>query len=606
MRFTCPACSKSYRLSREHLGPSGGAKIKCPNCQAVVRVHAGPDGELQAQLSGSGAFSPEAVGQAASAAAAARQSGASPAPAAPAAPAAAAPAAARKTGDVASSAPIWHVAVGKSAQGPMTIAQIQALVDKGDITVEALGWRKGMANWTKIVEIDELRGHVRAALSGPKADPAGQDHSGNAPTVMQDVVNVDELAESPSDFYKASTLRPDRGQGQGGGGLPRTTGAQPAQPAHRPAAAQPAAARPQQPQASARTSQVQPAAAAAARTSQAQAAPAPVATRAPEKPTKPALQASAPAKAPAAPQAAATHGHEAASFFSNNDSLGDIELDLPDPNKHKPTKEEYQNLLQEFSVMFRLDKRSKRQKAGIAIVLTTLLVGVVAFGVILYVQGEKRQSLIRDSKTILAVFSLPYNNSVTINLTREAEEEAEKTGQKVANAPAGTRTTSALADKLRKVIKTERIKVAGGGGGKPKVIGQANVAGGNTTIRLTKEQQEAMEAARKEALASALGSVGGKNEKVIGVKTATTQVTTTQLRGLCGNKVPSLRGCGEKAGAGGFTAVVTIGMDGGVEKVDALVGGSRDGGVSSCAKGVFGRVNYGAQDSTTTYRCEVN
>ena len=106
MRFTCPACSKSYRLSREHLGPSGGAKIKCPNCQAVVRVHAGPDGELQAQLSGSGAFSPEAVGQAASAAAAARQSGASPAPAAPAAPAAAAPAAARKTGDVASSAPI--------------------------------------------------------------------------------------------------------------------------------------------------------------------------------------------------------------------------------------------------------------------------------------------------------------------------------------------------------------------------------------------------------------------------------------------------------------------------------------------------------------------
>ena len=74
MRFTCPACSKSYRLSREHLGPSGGAKIKCPNCQAVVRVHAGPDGELRAELSGSGAFSPEAVAPAA-AAAAARQSG---------------------------------------------------------------------------------------------------------------------------------------------------------------------------------------------------------------------------------------------------------------------------------------------------------------------------------------------------------------------------------------------------------------------------------------------------------------------------------------------------------------------------------------------------
>ncbi len=598
MRFTCPACSKSYRLSREHLGPSGGAKIKCPNCQAVVRVHAGPDGELQAQLSGSGAFSPEAVAPAANAAAAARAAAPAPAPAQPAA---------RKTGDVASSAPIWHVAVGKSAQGPMTIAQIQALVDKGDITVEALGWRKGMANWTKISEIDELRGHVRAALSGPKVDPAGQDHSGNAPTVMQDVVNVDEPAESPSDFYKASTLRPDRAQGQGGGGLPRTTAAQPAA-RQAPAPAAPAA-RPAQPQASARAAQAQPAQP-NARTSQAQAAqpaarpaPAQPAARGAEPPAKPALQASAPAKA-AAP-APVQQSHEAASFFSNNDSLGDIELDLPDPNKHKPTKEEYQNLLQEFSVMFRLDKRSKRQKAGIAIVLTTLLVGVVAFGVILYIQGEKRQSLIRDSKTILAVFSLPYNNSVTINLSREAEEEAEKTGQKVENAPAGTRTTSALADKLRKVIKTERIKVASSGS-RPKQVAQANVGAGSTTVRLTKEQQEAMEAARKEALASALGSVGGKSEKVIGVKTATTQVTTAQLRGLCGNKVPSLRGCGEKAGAGGFTAVVTIGMDGGVEKVDALVGGSRDAGVSSCAKGVFGRVNYGSQDSPTTYRCEVN
>ncbi|MEY3013334.1 MAG: hypothetical protein RIT45_2069 [Pseudomonadota bacterium] len=561
MRFTCPACSKSYRLTREHLGASGGAKIKCPNCQTIVRVRLGEGDTLHAELASataSGAHEP----------APARATGAQrPAP--------------RPAGG-AGSAPIWHVAVGKSAQGPMTVAQMQALIDQGQIGLDALGWRKGMANWTKLSEIGELSGQLRAA-----PDPGG-----DAPTVMQDVVPSEP---EPDQFHQASTLKPTAAR-QTGSALPRgkaapalAEGAAAAQPAAAKPAPQPAAAKPA-PQPAAAKPAPQPAAAAQ-----------PAAT--PERKKDPAHQSGGlfPSSGQAAPGAAA----HSASFFDAGDSLADVELALPDPNKHKPTKEEYQNLLQEFSVMFRLDKRSKRQKVAIAVVLSTLVVGVIAFGVILYLQGQQRQALIRDSKTILAVFSLDYQTSVTVNLTREAEEEAEKTGQKVEGAPAGTRTTSRLAEALRSKIKETRIKKAGSGGTAKAPVRVAN-NGGTPAMKLTKEQMLAAQAAAQEALARKLGSVGGRSEKVIG-GAVTSQVTSSQLSGMCRSAAPDLRACSRAhAGESPFTAMVHINTAGGVDKVDAMVGGSRNAALSACALSKLGRKKFGLQERETNYKCVVN
>ncbi|MCB9737673.1 MAG: zinc-ribbon domain-containing protein [Deltaproteobacteria bacterium] len=589
MRFTCPACTKSYRLTREHLGASGGAKIKCPNCAKVVRVQLGEGDTLHAELAtASGAHQPNP----------ARTTGAQRP-------------AARQTAAAGSGAPIWHVAVGKSAQGPMTVAQMQALIDKHEIDLNALGWRKGMANWTRLSEIAELAGQLRAALSAPAADPAGQDHGGDAPTVMADVVPGGE--DEGDDFHVASTLKPTAGRTTGGA-LPRgraapglQAGGAQAQPAAQ-AKPQPAAQAKPQPAAQAKpqpAAQAKPQPAAQAKPQPAQPQPA-----AQAKPQPAAAKTSGgmfPSSAADAGPGAAAHS---ASFFDAGDALADVELALPDPNKHKPTKEEYQNLLQEFSVMFRLDKRGKRQKVAIAVVLSLLVVGVIAFGVILYLQGQQRQALIRDSKTILAVFSLDYQTSVTVNLTREAEEEAEKTGQKVEGAPAGTRTTSRLAEALRSKIKEKRVQRTaggGGGGGSRQPVRIAAGGGGNNGPKLTKEQIEAAQAAAKEAMARSLGSVGGRQERVVGAGLGTSQVTNSQLRGMCSAAAGDLRACSRTyAGEAPFTASVHINTAGNIDKVDAKVGGSRNAELSTCALSKLSKKRFGLQDKETTYNCQVN
>ena len=62
MRFTCPSCQSSYRLSRDRLGPTAQAKIKCPSCKSLVRVRATDDNKLEAtMLKESGAHAPMQV-----------------------------------------------------------------------------------------------------------------------------------------------------------------------------------------------------------------------------------------------------------------------------------------------------------------------------------------------------------------------------------------------------------------------------------------------------------------------------------------------------------------------------------------------------------------
>ncbi len=636
MRFTCPSCSKSYRLTRDHLGASGGAKIKCPNCKTVVRVKLGDGETLIATLAAaSGAIDP------------ALESAASEP---------LSPAAVRKTADVASSAPIWHVAVGKSAQGPMTVGQIQSMIDAGKFGLDALGWRKGMANWAKLATIAELRGHLREALRGPRADPAGVDPSGNAPTVMADVISVPETAES---FHGASTLKPTAAS-HSNAALPRTradapglaasqspaTSAQrdpgtdnPVSGGRRPPS-QVVAVQPRRaPSTAAEVVQGSPGQSSAGQSSPGQSSPgqsdanqraaASVAAATsgakqaagktdakPEVKTgglfrKTGSDKGAPA-AKAQPMFPSASGGSskpslasASSFFDSGDAMmGDIELDLPDPNKHKPSKEEYQNLLQEFSVMFRLDKRSKRQKVGIAVVLSLLVVGVFSFGIILYLQGQQRQALIRDSKTILAVFSLDYQTSVTVNLTREAEEEAEKSGGKVKGGPAGLHTTSKLAEQLRVKIREKRTQAESG---KPRIKNVAVNAGSGAAPKLTKEEQATIARMQAERMAEKLANVGGRSEIVVPIGGQSSQVTKTQLRGLCSAAAPDLRGCAERiAGGSSFTAVVHINTAGNIDRVDALVAGKRDGELSDCATNKMSKKRFGVQDEETRYSCEVN
>ena len=291
------------------------------------------------------------------------------------------------------------------------------------------------------------------------------------------------------------------------------------------------------------------------------------------------------------------------SFFETGEQLNqDFELQMPDPNKHKPTKEEYQNLLQEFSVMFRLDKRSKRQKVLITVVLAGLLVGVIAFGVILYLQGQQRQALLRDSKTILAVFALPYQQNADFDPTPE-EDVAE--GSAIKKKKVVSILASELLTKNKARITAARAK-------RKTKSGAMRIAGGGSHIlvkKYTTAEKKALEAKRKAAIAAALGGgYGGKSERVVkkhvlGAK----KLSRSELRRLCSAKAADLRACGQAvAGGAAFKAKLHISKAGTIDRVTCRVEGKINVKLSACAEGKFSRVRKPPQPEPISYTCAVS
>ncbi len=295
------------------------------------------------------------------------------------------------------------------------------------------------------------------------------------------------------------------------------------------------------------------------------------------------------------------HGH---AFFGQHD-LGDVELQMPDPARHKPTKEEYQSLLQEFSVMFRLDKRTKRQKVAIAVVLATLVLGVIAFGVLLKVDGDRKRDLIRDSKTILAVFSLPYQTSVTVQVGGDDDPNAPTAPGAVAiKRPIVQREASVLSQKLHSLAKaTNKKKVAAPNPGGTGKIGLPTGDAATQKANLAEEER-----LQREAMARKLTGPGGKQEMVLGRGPVGSEaVSKTQLAGMCSGHLADLRACGQsQAGGSSFKARVTINVMGRVETVHADVDGKANADLSRCCESRLKSVNFGPQPADVVHTCNVD
>jgi len=57
----------------------------------------------------------------------------------------------------------WHVATSGNKTGPHTIQQVQAMIQRGQVTGESLVWKAGMAGWVVIAECGEFAGMLAAA-----------------------------------------------------------------------------------------------------------------------------------------------------------------------------------------------------------------------------------------------------------------------------------------------------------------------------------------------------------------------------------------------------------------------------------------------------------
>lgn len=597
MRFTCAWCAKTYRLPEKRLGGSGVARVRCPNCRAVVSVQR--DGDAEAL-----AVTLVTEGEAAKAA-----SGAV-APAPVAAPAAqGGPAAPAGTEQRRKQLGLWHVAINKESKGPFSVPQLAELVRSGQIKDRQLVWQKGREGWAKLNTVEPLWAAVSAELA-----PDGDDDRTQAMDVVSAAAAASSDAKAPAaDAAKAAEQKKATEQKKS---------ADAAKAAEQKKAADAAKAAEQ------RKAAEQKKAADAAKaaeqkksTDAAKAAEQQKATRK-GKAAKASAKGSAKANPPAgardkakkaggkssggffgggaaeAPRADAQQGAAGGTddFFAGG--LDDVELELPDPNKHKPTKEEYQNLLQEFSVMFRLDKRGKRQKVAIGVALAALVVGVVAFGVMLKISGDKKRALLQDARTILAVFSLPYQSSVSINM-HTGEDGKEDPAGKSARTDASELSSRLLSVTRKKKTQWARKKVdrpsGGGGGGGARAPSRASTA---DVTKLSAADLAKIKAAQAGAFAG-----GGSAGRVKGPK-INLDVSASQLKGVCRSKSADMRGCSEAhAGGAPGRASMVLGTNGRITSVRATVGGSPNGALSACIKGKLGGVNFGSQSSEKSFSC---
>jgi len=629
LRFSCPSCQKAYRIPDERL-TGGVARLRCPNCKVQVRLRVVHDAngnpELAASLEESGAHAPvdplkqsQPLQDATDASKVAH----------PPQPEGGAPRPARITG---TDLPHWYVVKGSDRVGPMTLAAVAQLADKGEVAPTTYVWNPSMANWLHASDVPEIARLLRPRpvqpappapppppAAGPQPRPmrttgqqrpiqsTGQHAAQQAPAPAKGPLPAGYSGDEDSATMEMRVIPRAGAEAEGGPTLDMSSPAV-AAALHKPENKHDAKPTQKAPQKAAQKPATPGAQAASATPKHATPAPAPKA------------EAGAFFSTPAAPEqpdasmARKVSASTADNFFSEAQDMGKMVLDLPDPNRHKPTKQEYKNLIQEFSVMFRLDKRSKRQKVMIWVVVSSLLAATAAFGLVLWIQGEQKAKLIENSQKILETFNLQYQQSVTVSTSQKAPSEAGK--------PAGAEKVkvaevTGLAEKLAKTAAGGRRKkaaataqaggpvtdIGGNGGERPEVKKGPLKEDDSATVLADREAEEKRLA---EALKKKKASDDDeKSEKLVGA--TTNDVTQDKLKAMCREHTPGLRACAQKfVGGGSFTLRGTVTAGGRVANVRATVDGEAHGELAGCAASKLGSVGFGSQSKPTHFSCKVD
>ena len=166
MKIVCDNCTTKYSIADEKVRGKV-FKIKCKKCSHIIVVkgepttgeghpagfdqketrvfdYSGFEGQRGAQASASGAAS--------------------------------APAAASAAASEAAADPIWHLVIDREQVGPLTLGELEAKWDSGEIDGNTYAWREGFGDWQRLAAIDELAhvaGRASKAAGADTADTAG-------------------------------------------------------------------------------------------------------------------------------------------------------------------------------------------------------------------------------------------------------------------------------------------------------------------------------------------------------------------------------------------------------------------------------------------------
>ena len=139
MKITCESCNTRYSIPDEKIQGAGRTfKIRCKSCGEMMTVK-GLDG----------------------------------------AAAAAAPAAEEHS---------WYYAAGADRKGPVTRAALADLVGGGALTEQTYVWRQGMANWSRLAEVEELAGLLAAGEPGADEGADEELNEGDTAYMSKDAI----------------------------------------------------------------------------------------------------------------------------------------------------------------------------------------------------------------------------------------------------------------------------------------------------------------------------------------------------------------------------------------------------------------------------------
>jgi predicted Zn finger-like uncharacterized protein len=102
---------------------------------------------------------------------------------------------------------VWHVVINQDQVGPMSVADVQARFQAGEIDAETYCWREGFADWMPLNQVDTFASVVHANAA---AVPASQGGGGNAAVAAMFGSGGDEGGTSrndPGDLFAAASSR---------------------------------------------------------------------------------------------------------------------------------------------------------------------------------------------------------------------------------------------------------------------------------------------------------------------------------------------------------------------------------------------------------------
>ncbi len=303
--------------------------------------------------------------------------------------------------------------------------------------------------------------------------------------------------------------------------------------------------------------------------------------------------------APPAPRVAVA-AHTDSFFAAEGRGEEEAGIELPDPERHRPSRQEYRDLLQEFSVMVRLDRRSRRQRVAIAVVLSCLVVGATGFGVGLLFEGNQKSALVRDSKAILAMFVVPHQTRARVRaMVKERSELAQRLLLQLNTIEPKVAEPGRLLLPRKpnrpKTPKKNRWRATKGI--QPDRPDRRRTTSGSGPVADPEVVRAALE--RNRDLSRA--------EPLVRPTTVTYNVTRARLQGACKSALEKLVACSHKYAAGkSFRAAFTVGLDGRIANVRATTSGRVPGSLGRCAAEVLRAKKFGRQSRITRFTCSVS